>query len=132
VNWILKFNEIYMYLNSIQLHLMEFEFNSNSTKWNLQISFLKLNSIEKKWNLQIGGEGIENSLVNMVLKKNNNCEEIFKKNTFPCLFNWEWPKHIFVWIYPSDNYNLWLMQPKVVLSKWEFNLMVLYCYYLDV
>jgi hypothetical protein len=81
--------------------------------------------------MQIGGEGIENPLVDMVLGENNNLMTNSKKH-ISCLFTWEWPKHIFVWIYPSANYNLWFMQPKVVLSKWEFNLMILYCYFLVV
>jgi hypothetical protein len=34
--------------------------------------------------MEIGGEGIENLHMNMVLKKNNS------KDAFPCLFTWEW------------------------------------------
>jgi hypothetical protein len=66
--------------------------------------------IELKRNkMQIGGEGIEIFLVNVMLKY-----EIFKKtkifkNTLPCLFIWEWAKHILVWNCPMmmRTYDLW-------------------------
>jgi len=58
--------------------------------------------IELKRNkMQIDGEGIEIFLVNVMLK-------IFK-NTLPCLFIWEWAKHILVWNCPMmvRTYDLW-------------------------
>jgi hypothetical protein len=41
--------------------------------------------------MQIGGENIEILLVDMVLEKNFNTTQIWK-DTFPCLFTWEWAK----------------------------------------
>ncbi len=29
-----------------------------------------------------------------------------KKNTFPCLFTWEYTKHTPIWNYPNDNDDL--------------------------
>jgi hypothetical protein len=49
--------------------------------------------------MEIGGEGIENFHMNMVLKKNNS------KDTFPCIFTWEWVEQIPIWNSPSD--DLW-------------------------
>jgi len=42
--------------------------------------------------MHIGGESIENFLVNMVLEKKNLKIHIYKKKTFPCFFTWEWAK----------------------------------------
>jgi hypothetical protein len=38
--------------------------------------------------MQIGGEGIENLLMDMMLKKKH------KSKIFLCLFTWEWAKQI--------------------------------------
>jgi hypothetical protein len=39
--------------------------------------------------MQIGGEDIENMVLNMMLEK-----KTFEKGTFSCLFIWGWAKHI--------------------------------------
>jgi len=52
--------------------------------------------------MEIGGEGIENLHMNMVLKKNNS------KDTFPCLFTWEWVEQIPILNCPSD--DLWSLK----------------------
>jgi hypothetical protein len=48
--------------------------------------------LRRRYGIQIGGESIENVLVNMVLRK------IFKKqigkDNFSCFFTWEWAKKI--------------------------------------
>ncbi len=45
--------------------------------------------------MQIGGKCIQNLLVNMVL------ESKLSKDTFPCLFTWEWVKKIPIWNCPN-------------------------------
>jgi hypothetical protein len=52
--------------------------------------------------MENGGGGIENLHMNMVLKKNNS------KNTFPCLFTWEWVEQIPIWNCLSD--DLWSLK----------------------
>jgi hypothetical protein len=50
----------------------------------------------KKNGVQIGGEGIENMLVNMVLQKNHFFFK-FKRYDFFCFFTSKWAKQIRVW-----------------------------------
>jgi hypothetical protein len=47
--------------------------------------------------MQIDGKGIENFLMNTMLKNSNTKKTISKKYTFPCLFTWEWAKWIVDW-----------------------------------
>jgi hypothetical protein len=42
--------------------------------------------------MQIGKEGVQNLLMNMVLEKKKLKNTQIQKNTFPCLFIWEWGK----------------------------------------
>ncbi len=67
--------------------------------------------------MQIGEKCSKNLFVNMVLEKK--LQNTHPKNTFPCLYTWEWVKQIPTRNYSSDdyNYNLQLMEPKVVLPK---------------
>jgi hypothetical protein len=70
----------------IILHVIWIEYELNiEVQWNLYLTKLNLNiiefnSIENKWNLQIGGEGIENPLVNMVLGRKFNWKTNSKKH----------------------------------------------------
>jgi hypothetical protein len=52
----------------------------------------------KRNKIQIGIGGIENLLMNMVLKKKLK-KHIDPKNTFAFLFTWESNKHISIWDY---------------------------------
>jgi hypothetical protein len=52
--------------------------------------------------MEIGGEGIENLHMNMVLKRNNS------KDTFLCLFTWECVEQIPIWNCPND--DLWSLK----------------------
>jgi hypothetical protein len=47
--------------------------------------------------MQIGGESIENLLINMVLEKIKLEKKKTQKNTFMCLFILEWDKQILNW-----------------------------------
>ncbi len=66
--------------------------NLNSTKFNSKIEL-------KKNEMQIGGEGSENLLMNMMLRKKKNSRfksEKLKLKLMPLLFDWEWTKQILV------------------------------------
>jgi hypothetical protein len=65
--------------------------------------------------MHIGGEDIENFLLNMVLKKNNLKRQRFKKSFHAFLLRNIWAKHILIWNCPND--DLQLMKFKVVLLK---------------
>jgi hypothetical protein len=60
--------------------------------------------------MNIGGEDIENFLLNMVLKDRNS-----KKPFHAFLLGNTWAKHILIWNCPND--DLQLMEFKVVLLK---------------
>jgi len=55
--------------------------------------------------MQIGGEGIENLFVNMVLRFFLKERHRYFNNSFPCLFDYKRGKYILVWDCPSD--ELW-------------------------
>jgi hypothetical protein len=65
----------------------------------LQFEFNWIQIQLKRNKMQNGRKGIENLFVNMVYGN-----KIL--NTFPCFFTWEWDKHIIVWNYLSDTFNL--------------------------
>jgi len=83
----------------------------------LKLDLTQFNSIQiqfKTNGMQIGGKGIWNRLVNMVLEKKTLKKAQIAKDTFPCLFTWEWA-------ITNSNLELsnirWLMKPKAIISK---------------
>jgi hypothetical protein len=85
----LELNWIRTQLNSIQ-----------QLDYSTELNWIRFNSQKMRCKLR---DGIENLLVNMVLW----IQLLNWKETFPCLFSWEWAKQIPVWNCPSDYCSLW-------------------------